>query len=613
MYKMLTTWFAFTVSCAVWVNGQNADGNALNDSSLSSGKSGSETRLTGYESKISPYEWDPQVHGFNRTKVSSGPIVIIDNKTLFITNLKYNGAEASLKFWAGTDGPNRFVADADIIANNTNVYVNFPEDLGVDSIEYLGIGPTAAGIFDYVTFYELERGSVKPHNDSPSSLDEKPIYRIPKCCDHSQVLSDSECVQWLQPITFNITIYYSNATGLDPDLKLDPSQYQLRPYVDNLSNCFQPDRFILYYLDDEKDEYGLIYNSSLIIKGESIKHHGQFCIDQNTEGQTRVVVCDELAPIEEVSPNPNIYLPVLIASIICFGACAAIYFLILKVRDIHKRCLIFYSTSMCVTFLALVLIQVQSNMVACYLFGSVFLFSTVLSFIWLSLLCLDLLYIVKVCIENNRNDQRFRWYVGFSLGISTLVLMISLLSGELGIPDVPPSFLKSYGQHKCSFETTTSRIFIFFVPMGLSIVASIVPLVLLNHYFQVNDAKYRNIFDWLENKYHYKFMSRAYIIIIIISCFWVVNAAYNFFTMNGMTQLALDVIEASLGIVNLSCFLNKYTVREIKEKLFKKTKKITEESLDLNGFRTPVTPRTPASEDSEPMFPINLVNNNANR
>lgn len=555
------------------------------------------------------YDYDPQIRGFNSTKITSGPLVLADKRTLFISNLQYQGSEDVLIFYAGIGSPynnqKANVAEEYFLVNHTNLYIKLPETLSLDVIDFFGVSvKNSQDLLDYVIFEKINRSAVKDYQEQM----EDTIFRIPKCCQHNEYLTTTAkgCVE-ADEINLHINIFESNETGLDPDVRLNASDYKIRPYFQGLL-CTQDE----FRLEVGDELHGLIYNSSLIIKGSGILSHGEYCIDViNDEGnvQTNALFCYP-KPIE--TSDPNLYVPVLIISTICFAISAAAYGVILRAKDVHKLSFVVFSSSMCLTCLSLIILQIQNNVTACNIFGFVFLFSTIFSFLWLLILCIELLYLVRIPLERNRNNQRWYWYVGTSFGVSTLLFVVSLFSGNIWVPDVPNSFIKNYGSNQCAFETTFGRAFIIFVPMILSIVMSVACLIVLRKFINRNEKskEIKSHIDWMENSNSYKFLSRTYFIIIAVASFWLSNLIfYSSQLGSAKTQLALDIIEASVGVVTLIAFvLNKYTLAEIRDKIWKKKRAVTEEGLGLNGIPTP---ETPAANSDDPF--IRPHYRNANR
>ncbi|KAL1501735.1 hypothetical protein ABEB36_007011 [Hypothenemus hampei] len=543
------------------------------------------------------FEMDPQVEGFNNSNLISGPIILADLRTLFIADIRYKGPQNKLDFWVGSDispynDSEKQLVYSGVFSNfSTNLYLELPEDYDLSVIKFLQV--TAANDdLDYTLFNKVDKTTIRPYD--PINMEDS-IFRIPKCCRQNEYFraNSSNCTGSDQQIQLEINIFESNQTGLDPDILKNTSDYRLIPYYQYL-NC-KENEFRLEVLE----LHGLIYNSSLIIQGFGILSHSEYCVEGflESDGTTRTVTltCNYNA-LE--TTTPNFYLIVLIISTICFAFSTVAYVLILRREDIHKRCFIIFSSSMFLAFLSLIVMQVQSHQATCNAFGFIFIFTFVLAFLWLLILCLELLYQVIRPIEENRYDKRWYWYWVISLALSFLIFLVSLFSGELWVPDVPNTFIMEYGdsESRCQFQTSFPRAFITCVPMIISIAGSLISLVALQPCISKNENQPAifNHYDWVFHINSYKFLSRTYIFIVIVSAFWLFNFAFYYNQLNSVSRLGLDVIKASLGLFTFISFVcNKYAWKEITNKLSKKKKEpITEESLHLNGVPTPTSDTT---------------------
>lgn len=540
---------------------------------------------------------DPQIGGFNNTNVTSGPIIAADKRTLFVADFLYTGPSGVLQFWAGehkspyNDSDKILVYQNNFPDTSTNFYLDLPENLTTDNIYYLQITLKNQSV-DYVLFETLEKSGVREYNETHK---EDSVYRIPKCCPlgQSYVESSPVCQKSSTYSPLDIQLFESNETGLDPDLKYNSSNFTLIPYYRNLK-CGSNDLML-----EITETNGLIYNSTLIVQGIGILSHREFCTEILRSENSVVTI--SLTCLGQEPSEPNLYLPALILSTICFALSAAAYAIILSKQDVHKRCFIMFSSWMCLAFISLIVMQLQNDTQTCNGFGFFFIFTVVLSFLWLLILCLELVYQVRRPVVDERYDFRWYWYCGISSCLALIILMITLISGERWIPDVPNTFIMPYGDitKMCRFETPFARAFITFFPIIVSIIGSFASLVALQTCMNKNEKneKISNHHDWVFWCNSYKFLSRTYLVIICVAGFWILNICfYSDQLANTKTQLALDVIKASLGLVTFIGFVgNKYTLREICEKFAgKEKKKVTEDDLGLSSYPTPVgTPRTP--------------------
>ncbi|XP_066261879.1 probable G-protein coupled receptor Mth-like 2 [Euwallacea similis] len=562
----------------------------------------------GGDSDFPKVYMDQQVSGFNSTNITSGPVILVDKRIVYITDFRYFGPHGDgLQFWVG-EGISPYndteqypvMTHKDFTEYSSNFYLTLPEEHGLDSINYLQLRYQDQPL-DYVLFGQADRKLLKNHD--PSNMEDS-LYRIPKCCKADEYYDvEQRCASASTILDFNIKIFESNETGLDPDVILNSSDYRIIPYYRKLKCA--PQEVVMVIPSTEL--HGIIYNKTLIVQGQDIYNHREFCVDGLNSSQSidpLVLVCMQTL---ESSKELNFYLPALILSTLCFALSTAAYGVILRRKDIHKRCFIMFSSSMCLAFVCLIVMQVQNSIKTCNAIGFVFLLTVSLSFLWLLILCLELLYQVIRPIEDKRYNPRWYWYCGISFGLSFLTFLISLLTGEQWIPDVPNSFIMPYGNisNMCEFQTTLPRAFIVFTPIIVSIVGSSISLIALQPCINRNekDKLINSHFDWISHSNNYKFLYRTYIMIIIVACFWLLGIFfYSTQLDNTKTQLALDVIKASLGIVTFVGFVgNKYTRAEISDKCHKK--KFTEKDLELNGYSTPTS--TPETQlDNHEDFPL---------
>ncbi|KAF7280829.1 hypothetical protein GWI33_005487 [Rhynchophorus ferrugineus] len=270
-----------------------------------------------------------------------------------------------------------------------------------------------------------------------------------------------------------------------------------------------------------------------------------------------------------------------ILSTICFIVTAIMYRLILTDNIILKKCIISFSSSMCLVFISLIIMNVQANASACKIFGFSFLTLTVFSFFWLPISCIELFYLVLVPFENRQKECRWYYYIGVSSALSICILAVSLFSGQFGVPDIPDTFIRH--PSSCKYD------------VGFNLITT--------KWIQKNDnqEEVRNTYYWIQNRNNYKFMCRTYMVIIFASLLWCAHLFYD----KDSSQLPLDVLEAALGILTLAALvLNKYTRREISN-LYRKKPTVAAHSIPLNSMATPATPDV----ESNPFFPNNHANN----
>ncbi|KAF7280832.1 hypothetical protein GWI33_005490 [Rhynchophorus ferrugineus] len=251
-----------------------------------------------------------QIDGFNSSTLKSGPIVLQDKRTIFISDLQYKGKEQTLSYWAGTSNPNgkkTLISKQPFEGNHSNVDLSMSSlTITLDNVTFIGVGEEDH-LLAYVMLVNATGVNISLIREDRKSVSDIPVYTVPKCCPQKQLIyPETGCGEVPQSVDWNVTIFESNVTGLDPDIILDGSQYELNLYHYK-PKCDDGQLVAMSH----NEIYGLIYNSSLIIKGEGIKAHHQFCVDTSFDSSKRLyetitIVCYSVN--EQVS-NLYIYLP----------------------------------------------------------------------------------------------------------------------------------------------------------------------------------------------------------------------------------------------------------------------------------------------------------------
>lgn len=455
-----------------------------------------------------------ETEGFTSDIITSGPVLIIDKKTLFISNLNYVSKSSDTFFWTGVGEPSSngvLVPDENNSKNPLksyaakNIYLQLPENLTTDKIDYIAVWSVKYKT-DLGRVILYKENNTEARNSVPDALgyhnktkDNKEIFRIPFCCGKNEIFSTNtkNCIPVEDELTFDMTVFESNETHIDPDQIL--SNIEFVPYK-YFANCKK--NFIRVVLDVE-EILGFIYNSSLLYyvapNDYGILSHGSFCVLYFNVSPQEIVICADNGTLTVGASIQYLYLPFLIISTICFFTSAVIYIFLLRAKDIHGKCFVGYSISMTVTFMCLICLQKMSA--GCNFTGGLFMFSMICSFVWLACLCIDLIYVVKSNGSRTEDDIRIYIYLSIAMIVPVIVLMISLIPD--GIPDVPKSFVKTYsGTDACSFNNV--KIGKFFIPIGLLILASLGGLGYTSYIINHNNDNKDN--EWMRNKGHFKFM-----------------------------------------------------------------------------------------------------------
>ncbi|XP_072388248.1 uncharacterized protein [Diabrotica undecimpunctata] len=397
----------------------------------------------------------------------------------------------------------------------------------------------------------IEGQQVNSTNTTTYIISKKDITfpKIPKCCiSKTQVWRNNTCEELSHTIEYKHYYYESNETHIyNEQIEFEPVFYEQQLECDEK-----------YYLANN-EVLGFIYNSSIIADNFDLIGPDEYCINSRND-KLIFLMCAEKVP-NQISKG-QVYFPCLIVSTACYFFSAAIYIFLLKVKDVHKKCFVGYSISMCVTFFCLILLQKVHT--GCDIIGSIFYVFILASFVWLCCLCFDIVHVVRNFAED-KAPERIYLYIAGSILFPCVVLVISII--PTGTPDVPISFMKGRGM--CMFKDTATRIAILFIPMVLLLLAAVASLTYSFYLIRVTGKENRSNIAWLEKKSRFKYIIRSCFLIWVTSTIWVLDAALK--NMDLGNPLVYEIIEGSQGIFVVAIFVtNRYTRKDIYKALCKK-------------------------------------------
>jgi hypothetical protein len=458
--------------------------------------------------------YPPQTFGLNN-EVTSGPVVLVDKKTLFVPNFRYSGDRGEVHFWVGngSDPTPEGVAIPDETGSlqslhayqGESIYLELPNDVSTDSIDYFGVWSAdeqvsmgsvpikgIKGVPEHAKF--KARTLLSGVNDT---------LRLPKCCPIDSILKGDGCTKTSSPyFRPNIKVFEHNETHFNNE-SLDLALIKFEPYVS--SPVCQSGK---YPLNESNEEFAILANGSLLVKGSGIAallSQDQYCLEYiDAEESTSILIC---APEYQIQTAMFVtYVIFTIISTLCFAATFFVYFFWLKIEDVHRKCFTGYVLAMFMTFLSLTIVQTANvEDKGCEVLGFLFQISMIASFTLLGILCFDILIIITYIDEDTQKRRRKYWYLGIAIAVPVLSLIISLARNLT--PDVPNSFFKpQYGRNTCYFDAEEQRTVLFNVPIGIPMVVSAVCLILTKLRIVKNDRECENNYYWLEKGQLFKFM-----------------------------------------------------------------------------------------------------------
>lgn len=183
----------------------------------------------------------PQTLNLN-DRVTSGPIILINKKTLYIPNFRYDGGSKNVHFWVGNGEPSsdgRMVPDEKGSLEELHVYqgqnldISLPDGVTTDNIDYFGVWSKDEGRSLGDVPIKIVRGVPEAPLLKPSSF---PINTtnliLPKCCPLDSVLTLEGCEERPSVPLFRppFNVYEHNLTHFSNE-SLDLKKIIFTPYV----------------------------------------------------------------------------------------------------------------------------------------------------------------------------------------------------------------------------------------------------------------------------------------------------------------------------------------------------------------------------------------------
>ncbi|KXZ75655.1 uncharacterized protein LOC103314560 isoform X2 [Tribolium castaneum] len=507
----------------------------------------------------------PQTFSFDND-VISGPVLLLDKKTLFIPNFRYKGDHKNVRFWVG----NGSEPSSDGIAlsdeknsseslgpyQGQNVKLHLPESLSTDNIDYLAVWSIDEAVS--LGYVPIKGVSEAPEVEQETKRLSEGNFEVivPKCCSSSAVMTSRGCEEKgrLQIFVPNFNIYEHNATHFRNE-SLDLNKVDFKIY-DSTMKCPAGK----FPLDQSSEEFALLINGSLLIKGaagKGIWSQENFCldnvVDESNVTQMRIFVCVPEVQIQKAMCYT--YITFTIISMLCLAATFFIYFFLSHIEDAHRILFTAYVFDMAMVFISLTVVQVgHVEGSGCSVCGFIFQFFMVSSFVMLAILCVDICIIIKYIDNNIKPRKRKVWSLGVGFLVPLFFLIISLIRNLT--PDVPNSFFKpQYQTNACYFEAEDQRVSIFYVPIIFSMIVSGISLGVAKYIIVRYDRLRLNDFFWIENGTKYKFMFRqCFITSVIMTISWISNVLMSFLDESSGILKAAVFFEALQGVLIVAVF-----------------------------------------------------------
>ncbi|XP_031357088.1 adhesion G protein-coupled receptor E4-like [Photinus pyralis] len=556
-------------------------------------------------------EYGVQLAPFTRLAhgLRSGPIVAVDKKTFFVSNLHYDGKGPDAHFWAGkgpepsTDGvlvPDENGSSKSLSEyTGQNVYVTLPGELTTDSIDYFGLWCIQfKQNFGHTTI--PKNVTIPEPNGNPLyTHDNRRIIRVQKCCALNQVLLEGGCGSSEERFNPPMNVHEHNSSHID-DEPIAAESIEFVPFVQAITCSHQK-----YPLDPEEESFPLMKNGSLmVLNTQNILSMDNYCIETVNLGDeagsrwvTTAILCFSSGNVPLSSTFFVIYAVGIILSAAALILTALVFLVVKEVRDARGKCIVFYSSSMAVAFICLVSAQFSGiDKTRCRVIAFIVQFFLVSSFTWLTMVSIETY--CKIVLHNKeaytQDGKRLRIYLGVGLLVPLLTLIISLLIDL--IPDIPTTVLKPhFGRNSCWFDDSKESLPYFYAPVGIAILVNLMVAILSKITLLHFQKTLRADVNWktLEGELKPMYRSCVFLLILMTLC-WVTEIISSVLQSTEGFWTAIDIINSLQGVIVFIIFV---AHRPVSNKLCKKRRKREDaeetqfplqgrqESLLANGHR----------------------------
>ncbi|KAF5292865.1 hypothetical protein FQR65_LT11117 [Abscondita terminalis] len=509
----------------------------------------------------------------------SDPIIVVDEKTIFVPNLHYDGKGPDAHFWVGkgilpsASGllvPDETGSSRSLSAyTGQSVYITLPNNVKVKDFDYFGVWCIKHNQnFGHVII--PNNITVPKINGNPKyTFDNKEIIRVKKCCRNNEVLTSTGCGHSEQKFNLSVNVHTHNITHIDDE---PMRNVVFVPFVQPITCEFQK-----YPLDPNEDSFPLLKNGSLAVlnsQTDQILSMDNYCFESVNFGDakqdnwvTTAILCFNSATTPVSDWIFYLYAVGVLVSAIFLILTALVFWRFKVVRDTRGKCIMVYSISMAIAFICLVIAQFSElNQNSCTITAYVIQLALVSSFTWLTMVsCETLCKILFHDTEAYERDRRRLWvYVGIGVLVPILTLGISLVIDL--IPDIPTSVLKpEFGQNSCWFDQNKTSSIYFYVPIGVAILCNVCLAAVMK--WKLIQCEKKPSFVWNLVQKDLKPMFRSCLILtVVMSLCWIMEMVSYFMNTGENIWKGIDIINSLQGLFVFVIFV---THRPVNNKLAK--------------------------------------------
>lgn len=366
-----------------------------------------------------------QLKGIHKDGISTGPILIINKRVFYITNIQSTGKCENAVFWVGVgntpdkNGQVIYNEEEQVAIVNQYLgrseYFKLKQGLSIENIQYIGVWSRSTN--KSCGWVNLPQNAAYPeyNNFYKEREDDVPIVRLPKCCSLENYFvrgNDTLIDCGKRPsndISAEFNILRHNDTHVD-DKPLNSDNYLIVPFEHN--GC-QKESYMV-----EDSDYDILQNGSLVLfyVKQHIQNIDDFCIElfKDVEEKYFIFHCYQDHPIlpsgiikgYEIALIISVIL--VISTVICYAA----------TPDLHEPIgwnVVGYSSSM-IIYIILLLVAITSDDYIPSL-GRAYHSILLISLIWYSLINYELYYMIKFYDKeySHSNKKRIISYITITM------------------------------------------------------------------------------------------------------------------------------------------------------------------------------------------------------
>lgn len=487
---------------------------------------------------------------FNQTTdVSSGPILIISNKTFLITNFIFNKPSCDDAYFQGklkTDNTVKFMdATGSVLPlrayDGIDTFVRIPPKISLQEVDYLQVWCQTRSI----ALASIRLPTKLENVPEEAKMKDSPvIIRVPKCCPHNTVLMQHGCERSDVTMKLDIAVLEGNQTHVN-DEKL---QNVVFDYYIHQTPCPK------YPVLPEEVEYAISTAGYLLMPQEPqpIKKDS-YCFDSveidNPDGTEEVLFLSTVLMCFTNEETPEF---AYIMYYTCISISAFFLFLTFAIFTYYScnreffsstrfLSIICFTISLACSFTILAISQsLKPDGMLCDILGYFFQLFLISAFTWLTILCRETFYRIKHERSREvRSPKRIRKYIFIGILVPIGIFVLSFIVDKFALHHDPLKMKLGYSN--CWFRSY-GIVFYYYFPILIEIFLCFI------YWYRTRSMiiELKNMSAADQTKF--KLMNRSnFIVLSLMAVCWILEVVTYLMEISAVTMF-ISVMEALQGV-----------------------------------------------------------------